>query len=197
MPELAVTKRNPGGCFYFNEIFIIISSESTLIGAEVMDGTDEKILDLLKGNARMSYQELGDAIGMSRVAAKKRVQKLEKDGVIRGYNTCIYREGDITMLIDIVTLPGRYEDVLRYVSTRTAYVRQIYRTTKENHIHMVAVSDSARDLKYLARMIQKKCGDDIVELHCHAVKEIVKDVYGGIRYGQRSEIDNERDIQRD
>ena len=47
-----------------------------------MDGTDEKILDLLKGNARMSYQELGDAIGMSRVAAKKRVQKLEKDGVI-------------------------------------------------------------------------------------------------------------------
>ena len=25
-----------------------------------MDGTDEKILDLLKGNARMSYQELGD-----------------------------------------------------------------------------------------------------------------------------------------
>ena len=47
-----------------------------------MDGTDEKILDLLKGNARMSYQELGDAIGMSRVAAKKRVQKLEKDGVM-------------------------------------------------------------------------------------------------------------------
>ena len=90
------------------------------------------------------------------------------------------------MLIDIVTLPDRYEDVLRYVSTRTAYVRQIYRTTKENHIHMVAVSDSARDLKYLAKMIQKKCGDDIVELHCHAVKEIVKDVYGGIRYGQRS-----------
>ena len=39
--------------------------------AEVMDGTDEKILELLKGNARMSYQELGDAIGMSRVAAKK------------------------------------------------------------------------------------------------------------------------------
>ncbi len=151
-----------------------------------MDGTDEKILDLLKGNARMSYQELGDAIGMSRVAAKKRVQKLEKDEIIRGYNTCIYREGDITMLIDIVTLPDRYEDVLRYVSTRTAYVRQIYRTTKENHIHMVAVSDSARDLKYLAKMIQKKCGDDIVELHCHAVKEIVKDVYGGIRYEQRS-----------
>ena len=72
-----------------------------------MDGTDEKILDLLKGNARMSYQELGDAIGMSRVAAKKRVQKLEKDGIIRGYNTCIYKPGEITAIIDIVTLPGK------------------------------------------------------------------------------------------
>ena len=50
-----------------------------------MDRTDEKILDLLKGNARMSFQELGNALGMSRVAAKKRVTKLEKAGIIHGY----------------------------------------------------------------------------------------------------------------
>ncbi len=151
-----------------------------------MDGTDEKILDLLQGNARMSYQELGDAIGMSRVAAKKRVDKLEKAGIIRGYNTCIYREGEIIMLIDIVTLPEKYDEVLEYLFTRTAYVRQIYQTTKENHIHMVAVSDSARSMKYLIRMIQKRCGDDIEELHCRSVTEIVKDVYGGIKYERGS-----------
>ena len=40
-----------------------------------MDKTDERILDLLKGNARMTYQELGDALGMSRVAAQKRVKR--------------------------------------------------------------------------------------------------------------------------
>ena len=85
-----------------------------------MDGTDGKILDLLKGNARMSYQELGDAIGLSRVAAKKRVQRLEKNGIIRGYNTCIYKPGEITAIIDIITLPGNYDEVRQYVSTRTA-----------------------------------------------------------------------------
>lgn len=147
-----------------------------------MDRTDEKILSLLKGNARMSYQELGDAIGMSRVAAKKRVQKLERDGVIRGYNTCIYREDEITMFIDIVTLPGKYDDVLQYVSTRMVYIRQIFKTTRENHIHIVAVSDQASNLKYLTRMIMKACGDNIVEIQSHAVKEVIKDVYGGIRY---------------
>ena len=35
-----------------------------------MDKTDEKILELMKGNARISYQELGDQLGMSRVAAR-------------------------------------------------------------------------------------------------------------------------------
>ena len=47
-----------------------------------MDKTDELILDLLQGNARMSFEELGRAIGMSRVAAKKRVAKLESAGNI-------------------------------------------------------------------------------------------------------------------
>ena len=154
-----------------------------------MDKTDEEILNLIKGNARMSFQEIGDSIGMSRVAAKKRVMKLEKEGIIRGYNTCIYNPKEVTVFIDIVTKPDRYEDVLKYVSTRTAYIRQIFKTLKSNHIHMVAVSDSVDDLKYLIKMIQKKCGDDIEELHCDAVKEVIKDVYGGIRYEQRSESD--------
>ena len=155
-----------------------------------MDKTDEKILELMKGNARISYQELGDEIGMTRVAAKKRVSKLEKDGIIRGYNTCIYKKGEITLFIDIVTAPGKFESVLKYVSMRTAFVRQIFKTTKENHIHIVAVSDSVENLKYLTKMIQKKCGEDIVEIHCHAVKEVIKDVYGGIRYEKRSESDS-------
>ena len=152
-----------------------------------MDRTDKKILDLLKGNARMSYQELGDAIGMSRVAAKKRVEKLKSEGIIRGFNTCIYREDEITMFIDIVTVPERYDAVLKYLATRTAYIRQIFKTTKENHIHIVAVSDHVANLKYLARMIRKNCGEDIVELQCHAVKEVIKDVYGGIRFEPGSE----------
>ncbi len=50
-----------------------------------MDELDIRILNLMKGNARISYQELGDAIGMSRVGAMKRVSRLEKEGVIRQY----------------------------------------------------------------------------------------------------------------
>ena len=147
-----------------------------------MDQIDEKILNLMKGNARISYQELGDALGMSRVAAQKRVKKLEAAGIIRGYNTAIYRDDEVTVMIDITTVDGSFDKVLKYVATRTAFIRQIFSTTKENHIHIVAVAKDPRDLKYLTKMIQKKCGEDIEYISCHAITDIIKDVYGGVRY---------------
>ncbi|MBP3197822.1 MAG: Lrp/AsnC family transcriptional regulator [Butyrivibrio sp.] len=158
-----------------------------------MDEKDKQILDMIKGNARMSYQEIGDALGISRVAAKKRVDKLEKAGIIRGYNTYIKRDDEIIMLIDIITTPEGFDRVLEYVSTRTMYVRQIYTTLKEYHIHLVAVSDSSEQIKYMAKIIKKACMDDIEEYHCRQVREIIKDVYGGIRYEPGSESNTSTD----
>ena len=110
----------------------------------------------------------------------KRVKKLELSGVIRGYYTAILDKSEITMLVDIVTKPEFFGEILEYVTTRTAFVRQIYQTTKENHIHMIAVSDDLQDLKYLTRILRKKCQDKVELLECHAVKEIAKDVFLGI-----------------
>ena len=153
-----------------------------------MDEKDELILDLLEGNARMSYQELGDHLGISRVAAKKRVDKLEKDGIIRGYNACIHKPGEIIVLIDIITKPDRFDNVLKYVSTRFASIRQVYKTAKENHIHIVAVPDSVRDFTHLVRMITNRCSKDAEEIRCYTVKEIIRDVYGGVSYDQRTAV---------
>ncbi len=163
-----------------------------------MDERDAQILDILKGNARISFQELGDRVGISRVAAQKRVKKLEEAGIIRGYNTCIYRDNDVTMLIDIVTKPGKCEAVIDYLGTRTVFIRQIFLTTKQNHIHIVAASDSVRDLKYLAGMIFKGCEPCIEKMECNTLTEVIKDVYGGIRYERRSKQDldgNERSAE--
>ena len=54
-----------------------------------LDELDRKIVGLLIGNARMSYSELGERVGISRVAARMRVQALEKKGVIEEYTTVI------------------------------------------------------------------------------------------------------------
>lgn len=152
-----------------------------------MDEKDKQILNLIKGNARMSYQEIGDSLGISRVAAKKRVTKLESEGIIRQYNTYIRREDEITMLIDIITTPDGFDRVLDYVATRTEDVRQIFTTMKEHHIHIVAVSTSSQKINYMAKIIRKACINDIEEYHARTVREIIKDVYGGIEYERKSE----------
>ena len=46
---------------------------------------DEKLLDTLKNNARLSISELARQLGVSRTTAQQRLQRLETTGVITGY----------------------------------------------------------------------------------------------------------------
>ena len=50
-----------------------------------MDHIDRAILDVLKANARASYAEIGDSVTLSASAAKRRVDRLVADGVIRSF----------------------------------------------------------------------------------------------------------------
>ena len=68
-----------------------------------MDETNKAILRLLRDNGRMPFSEIGEKIGISRVAVKKRVKKLEDEGIIRGYKAVLHREGEVKMYIHIVT----------------------------------------------------------------------------------------------
>ena len=54
-----------------------------------LDKLDQKIIQLLIENARISYSDIGEEIGISRVAVKARIQALEKKGVIEEYTTII------------------------------------------------------------------------------------------------------------
>jgi Lrp/AsnC family transcriptional regulator, leucine-responsive regulatory protein len=50
-----------------------------------LDTTDERILELLISDARRSASAIGRAVGLSPAAAKRRIDRLEQDGVIRRY----------------------------------------------------------------------------------------------------------------
>jgi DNA-binding Lrp family transcriptional regulator len=51
-----------------------------------MDEIDHRIVALLRENARRSFQDIGDRVALSAPAVKRRVDRLERDGVIRGYS---------------------------------------------------------------------------------------------------------------
>ena len=50
-----------------------------------MDSLDYGIIDHLRLNARAGYGDIGDIIGLSASAVKRRVARLGSDGVIRGF----------------------------------------------------------------------------------------------------------------
>jgi DNA-binding Lrp family transcriptional regulator len=54
-----------------------------------MDDVDRRIVALLREDARRSYQDIGRHVHLSAPAIKRRVDKLERDGVVLGYTAII------------------------------------------------------------------------------------------------------------
>jgi DNA-binding Lrp family transcriptional regulator len=52
----------------------------------LIDGIDHQIVALLRENARRSFQDIGGRVSLSAPAVKRRVDRLEREGVIRGYS---------------------------------------------------------------------------------------------------------------
>src|SRR3989442_14159616 len=50
-----------------------------------LDAMDRKILRILGGDGRASYQAIADEVGLSRPAIMERVKRLEESGHIAGY----------------------------------------------------------------------------------------------------------------
>jgi DNA-binding Lrp family transcriptional regulator len=50
-----------------------------------MDRIDHQIIALLRENARRSFQDIGSRVSLSAPAVKRRVDRMETEGVITGY----------------------------------------------------------------------------------------------------------------
>jgi DNA-binding Lrp family transcriptional regulator len=57
-----------------------------------MDGIDRQIVAQMRAGARASFREIGEAVGLSAPAVKRRVDRLEADGVVLGYSAVVDAE---------------------------------------------------------------------------------------------------------
>lgn len=67
-----------------------------------LDPTDERILRLLVRDARASYRDLGESVGLSANAVAQRMRRLEQVGVIRGYTTLLETREDEDQVVAVV-----------------------------------------------------------------------------------------------
>lgn len=54
-----------------------------------LDEIDQQIVALLRENARRSFSDIGSRVALSPPAVKRRVDRLEEAGVIRGYSAVL------------------------------------------------------------------------------------------------------------
>jgi DNA-binding Lrp family transcriptional regulator len=54
-----------------------------------IDEVDRRIVALLRENARRSFKDIGERVNLSAPAVKRRVDRLEREGVILGYSAVV------------------------------------------------------------------------------------------------------------
>ncbi len=144
-----------------------------------MDELDQNIIRLLIENARMSYSEIGERVGISRVAVKARIQSMEQKGIIEEYTAIINPQkigSAVSCYFEIETLPDTYADVTERLR-RNEVVTQIYRVTGSHRLHVHAVASSNEEME---RLIQEVIDPlpGITSCSCHIILSRIKDQKG-------------------
>lgn len=144
-----------------------------------LDELDQKIVRLLIENARISYSDIGEKIGISRVAAKARIQALEQKGIIEEYTTVINPQkisGAVSCYFEIETTPDCLSTVTERLHQHDT-VTQIYRVTGKDKLHVHAVAASSEEMEtFLHTVVDTLPG--VVSCSCNVILSRIKDIKG-------------------
>ena len=150
---------------------------------EGLDVLDNKILSMIKDNARLSYSDIGKEVGLSRVAVKNRMEALEKKGIIRGYQTVINATKVpevVKFIIDVEATSELYNEVISTLAS-DKYIRQVYGTTGNCRIHCQGYAPNTKTLDAHVRYLFNNTAG-IRRLEWHMLVTTYKDVDGGVEY---------------
>ena len=143
-----------------------------------LDALDQKIVQLLVENARISYSDIGEKTGISRVAVKARIQALEQKGIIEEYTTIINPQrisGAVSSYFEIETAPDYLSKVTDILHTQDI-VTQIYRVTGTAKLHVHAVVSSEEMEHFLHTVIDTLPG--VTSCSCNIILSRIKDIKG-------------------
>ena len=150
---------------------------------EGLDELDNKILSVIKDDARLSYKDIGDKVGISRVSVKARMDAMQKKGIIKKYQTVIdpakVPEGT-RFFLDLECDPRSYEDLVAFLSANKM-IRQIYGVSGECRIHACGYAKDSRILEVFANGIYRG-QHGVRRLSCRTVLSTMMDRDGGVDY---------------
>lgn len=144
-----------------------------------LDEVDRTIITLLTKNARMSYVDIGEAVGLSRVAVKARISALEERGIIEEYTTIINPQkisSAVSSYYEIELEPRYYQEVIDILENNDT-VTQIYQVSGKHKLHVHAVAEDNDGMEaFLNNVMYKLPG--VLSLDCNIILSRIKDIKG-------------------
>ena len=140
-----------------------------------LDGIDNKIINLLLEDGRMSYSEIANRVELTRTAVKNRITALEEKGIIEGYRAVINPQNapeTLTFVVNIETTADKFEQTKEYF-TKTSETLTIVQTTGNCHLLAIGVAPDVRTMREFINDTYRKV-EGITSINAQAVLEVVK-----------------------
>lgn len=144
-----------------------------------LDAVDYAILHHLQENARKSITDMADALGVSDNTVRNRIQDLEEDGVIQGYQVNIdYDEADVQHHYFFVCSARvkRREDLATKARKHDGVTEVITLMTGKSNVIVIGVGEGKDDMTALAYDL-----DDLgldIEME-HLIRDHVRQPFDG------------------
>jgi DNA-binding Lrp family transcriptional regulator len=140
-----------------------------------LDETDVKILIKLLGDARLSYRKIAHEIGVSPPTVLTRVEKLEREKIIKFYSAVLDHEKlgyDLTAIIEVTAVKGKISEVEKHIA-KLPNVCAVYDITGLTDMMIIA---KFKNRKELSNFVKKDLSMPYVErTNTHMVLLAVKE----------------------
>ena len=140
-----------------------------------LDEIDNQIINLLVADARLTYSEIGEKVGISRVAVKKRVAALEEQGIIKGYHADVNPMEAPKMMTFVAVIKTRADsyDLISDALEQEPCVVTLCKMSGDNILHAICVADSMAEMNKFARRVRNKY-EGLLSFSAQMVWEIKK-----------------------
>ncbi len=143
-----------------------------------MDEEDHKIIAALREGARKPLRKISERMRMSESAVRKRVKRLEREGVIERYTVVVdpSKLGYNAMaIIGIDVAPGKHHIIIEKLK-KLKEVRRLATVASE---HTMTGEVWAHDNKELADIVMRRIGGivGVTKIRTDVILERIKDIY--------------------
>ncbi len=121
------------------------------------DELDEKIIKMLKENSRKPFTEIAETLGISEATVRKRVRKMERNEIIKGYSLEIDPSAlgyDTVVLLGLDVEPESLVEAAKEISE----IEEAKRVTTCTGDHMIMTEIWAKDNSHLSKIMSEKIG---------------------------------------